>query len=54
MYFGNPVPHDHENFHAADELCVAKLVAPPASEAVANLNQRAAIGLRDTVAFMTA
>src|ERR1700733_921329 len=27
-YFGESIPYDHENFHAADELCVAKLVAP--------------------------
>jgi hypothetical protein len=28
MFFTNSVPHDHENFHAADELCVPKLVGP--------------------------
>jgi hypothetical protein len=28
MYFSQSVTRDHENFHAADEVCVAKLVAP--------------------------
>jgi class 3 adenylate cyclase len=52
-YLGQSVTHDHENFHAADELCVAKLVAP-SQRSRREPNQRAAIGLRDTVAFMTA